>query len=180
MNHYETVYIVHPAIQEGRLNDIISKFHNKLSKLKGEVLYIENWGKKKLAYAIDKQKYGTYIMCQYSLDGQNVKEISQELELNPNILRYLISKVESSDIKEGSNTLEIESKNDDSKAQESKNDDSKAQESKNDDSKESSVKDDNTEEPSKEKNDEENSSLEDVVDENNNESISDDEVEKDA
>jgi small subunit ribosomal protein S6 len=170
MNHYETVYIVHPAIQEGRLNDIISKFHNKLSKLKGEVLYIENWGKKKLAYAIDKQKYGTYIMCQYSLDGQNVKEISQELELNPNILRYLISKVESSDIKEGSNTLEIESKNDDSKAQESKNDDSK----------ESSVKDDNTEEPSKEKNDEENSSLEDVVDENNNESISDDEVEKDA
>ena len=160
MNHYETVYIVHPAIQEGRLNDIISKFHNKLSKLKGEVLYIENWGKKKLAYAIDKQKYGTYIMCQYSLDGQNVKEISQELELNPNILRYLISKVESSDIKEGSNTLEIESKNDDSK--------------------ESSVKDDNTEEPSKEKNDEENSSLEDVVDENNNESISDDEVEKDA
>jgi len=180
MNHYETVYIVHPAIQEGRLNDIISKFHNKLSKLKGEVLYIENWGKKKLAYAIDKQKYGTYIMCQYSLDGQNVKEISQELELNPNILRYLISKVESSDIKEGSNTLEIESKNDDSKVQESKNDDSKVQESKNDDSKESSVKDDNTEEPSKEKNDEENSSLEDVVDENNNESISDDEIEKDA
>ena len=160
MNHYETVYIVHPAIQEGRLNDIISKFHNKLSKLKGEVLYIENWGKKKLAYAIDKQKYGTYIMCQYSLDGQNVKEISQELELNPNILRYLISKVESSDIKEGSNTLEIESKNDDSKK--------------------SSVKDDNTEEPSKQKNDEEKSSSEDVVDENNNESISDDEVEKDA
>ena len=160
MNHYETVYIVHPAIQEGRLNDIISKFHNKLSKLKGEVLYIENWGKKKLAYAIDKQKYGTYIMCQYSLDRQNVQEISQELELNPNILRYLISKVESSDIKEGSNTLEIESKNDDSKK--------------------SSVKDDNTEEPSKEKNDEEKSSSEDVVDENNNESISDDEVEKDA
>ena len=160
MNHYETVYIVHPAIQEGRLNDIISKFHNKLSKLKGEVLYIENWGKKKLAYAIDKQKYGTYIMCQYSLDRQNVQEISQELELNPNILRYLISKVESSDIKEGSNTLEIESKNDDSKK--------------------SSVKDDNTEEPSKQKNDEEKSSSEDVVDENNNESISDDEVEKDA
>ena len=160
MNHYETVYIVHPAIQEGRLNDIISKFSNKLSKLKGEVLYIENWGKKKLAYAIDKQKYGTYIMCQYSLDRQNVQEISQELELNPNILRYLISKVESSDIKEGSNTLEIESKNDDSKK--------------------SSVKDDNTEEPSKEKNDEEKSSSEDVVDENNNESISDDEVEKDA
>ena len=61
MNHYETVYVVHPAIQEGRLNDIVTKFHNKLSKLRGEVLYIENWGKKKLAYAIDKQKYGRLV-----------------------------------------------------------------------------------------------------------------------
>ena len=111
MNHYETVYIVHPAIQEGRLNDIISKFHNKLSKLKGEVLYIENWGKKKLAYAIDKQKYGTYIMCQYSLDGQNVKEISQELELNPNILRYLTNKIEKTDVLESKeeNVTEVKS-----------------------------------------------------------------------
>ena len=107
MNHYETVYVVHPAIQEGRLNDIVTKFHNKLSKLRGEVLYIENWGKKKLAYAIDKQKYGTYILCQYAIGGEYVKEVSQELELNPNILRYLITKIESSDVKEGSNQLEI-------------------------------------------------------------------------
>ena len=119
MNHYETVYIVHPAIQEGRLNDIVTKFHNKLSKLKGEVLYIENWGKKKLAYAIDKQKYGTYILCQYTIGGECVKEVSQELELNPNILRYLITKIESSDVKEGSNQLEIKEKNNSSKTKES-------------------------------------------------------------
>ena len=118
MNHYETVYVVHPAIQEGRLNDIVTKFHNKLSKLKGEVLYIENWGKKKLAYAIDKQKYGTYILCQYAIGGEYVKEVSQELELNPNILRYLITKIESSDVKEGSNELEIKEKNDSPKTEE--------------------------------------------------------------
>ena len=118
MNHYETVYVVHPAIQEGRLNDIVTKFHNKLSKLKGEVLYIENWGKKKLAYAIDKQKYGTYILCQYTIGGECVKEVSQELELNPNILRYLITKIESSDVKEGSNQLEIKEKNDPPKTEE--------------------------------------------------------------
>jgi len=110
MNHYETVYIIHPAIQEGRLNDIVTKFHNKLAKLKGEVFYIESWGKKKLAYAIDKQKYGTYILCQYAISGEYVKEVSQELELNPNILRYLITKIESSDIKEGSNQLELKEK----------------------------------------------------------------------
>ena len=120
MNHYETVYIIHPAIQEGRMNDIITKVHNKISKLKGEILYIENWGKKKLAYAIDKQKYGTYIMCQYTLDGQFVKEISEELELNSNILRYLISKIDSSDVKEGSNKLSMPEANDVSKSDVSK------------------------------------------------------------
>ena len=120
MNHYETVYVIHPAIQEGRLNDIVTKFHNKLTKLKGEVLYIENWGKKKLAYAIDKQKYGTYILCQYAIGGEYVKEVSQELELNPNILRYLITKIESSDVKEGSNQLEIKEKNDSPKTEEPK------------------------------------------------------------
>ena len=120
MNHYETVYVVHPAIQEGRLNDIVTKFHNKLVKLKGEVLYIENWWKKKLAYAIDKQKYGTYILCQYAIGGEYVKEVSQELELNPNILRYLITKIESSDVKEGSNQLEIKENNDSPKTEEPK------------------------------------------------------------
>jgi len=106
MYYYETVYIIHPALQEGRLNDIVTKIQNKLNKLKGEILYVDNWGKKKFTYPIDKQKYGTYILCQYSLDGQHIKDISQELELNPNILRYLITKIDKSDIKEGSTTLE--------------------------------------------------------------------------
>ena len=112
MNHYETVYIIHPAIQEGRLNDIVSKFKTKIESHKGEFFYVENWGKKKLSYPIDKQKYGTYIMCQYSLNGEIVKNISQDLELNPNILRYLVTKIEKEDIKEGANTLgHIEEKN---------------------------------------------------------------------
>ena len=107
MSYYEAVYIVHPALQEGRLHDIVDKFHNKLKEFKGKVLYINNWGKKKLAYPIDKQKYGTYVLCQYSLDGKSIKNISQELELNPNILRYLITKIDESKILEGPNKLVI-------------------------------------------------------------------------
>ena len=108
MNYYETVYIIHPALQEGRLHDIVNKFHNKLEGLKGKVLYVNNWGKKKLAYPIDKQKYGTYILCQYSLDNQSIKGLSQELELNPNILRYLITVIDESKILEGPDKLSLD------------------------------------------------------------------------
>jgi len=116
MNHYETVYIIHPAIQEGRLNDIVSKFKDKIESHKGKFLYVENWGKKKLSYPIDKQKYGTYVMCQYSIDGGFVKALSQDLELNPNILRYLVTKIEDDDIKEGANTLDKVEENNSSKS----------------------------------------------------------------
>ena len=96
MAYYETMYIVHPALEAGRLKDLIMGVEDSLKKMGGDSLAVELWGKRKLAYFIDKQKYGTYILCQYAMGGEYVKEVSQELELNPNILRYLITKIESS------------------------------------------------------------------------------------
>ena len=72
MNHYEIVYVVHPALQAGRLDDIIEAVSKKVKNLNGKQLYSEIWGKKKLAYAIDKQKYGTYILIQFSIDNVRV------------------------------------------------------------------------------------------------------------
>jgi len=100
MNFYETMYIVHPALQAGRLDDIVDNINTKIDGLKGKRLYIDNWGKKKLSYAIDKQKYGTYILVQFEMGGNNVYELSNEFEHNGNILRYLINRIEKTDILE--------------------------------------------------------------------------------
>ena len=95
MGFYETTYILHPALQEGRLNDIVKTIQKKAESLGVEILYFDNWGRKKLAYLIDKEKYGTYIFFQYKLsDLSHLKELSSELEHNPNILRYLNIKIE--------------------------------------------------------------------------------------
>ena len=124
MNNYEIVYIIHPALQEGRLNDIKNKIHDKIVSFKGKVLYDDNWGKKKLAYAIDKQKYGTYLFCQFLLEGKDVKEINIDCELNSNILRHLITRIESCDIlnekdkKESKKELLDKKKNDDNSSKE--------------------------------------------------------------
>ena len=107
MNNYEIVYIIHPALQEGRLVDIKSKIHEKLTSLKGKVLYDDNWGKKKLAYAIDKQKYGTYLFCQFLLDGKNIQEINTDCELNSNILRHLITRIDSSQVLDDKDKKEL-------------------------------------------------------------------------
>ena len=99
MGIYETTYILHPALQEGRLNDIVNTIEKKAESLGAEILFSDNWGRKKLAYYIDKEKYGTYIFFQYRLsDLNNLKELSGEFEHNPNVLRYLNVKIEEQDI----------------------------------------------------------------------------------
>ena len=113
MNNYEIVYIIHPALQEGRLSDIKNKIHDKIASFKGKVLYDDNWGKKKLAYAIDKQKYGTYLFCQFLLEGKDVKEINTDCELNSNILRHLITRIESCDILDEKDKKESKKKSSD-------------------------------------------------------------------
>ena len=100
MNFYETMYLIHPALQSGRLDDIVNTVNIKIKSLKGEKLYFENWGKKKLSYAIDKQKYGTYILMQFSMSGEGIKELMDEFEHNSNVLRYLINRIEKEDILE--------------------------------------------------------------------------------
>ena len=177
MNYYETVYIIHPALQEGRLKDIVNKFHKKLEDDKGKVLYVTNWGKKKLAYPIDKQKYGTYILCQYSIDGDKLKTISQELELNPNVLRYLVTKIDQTKVLEGSNELTVES--DTKKTTQQEKESSLNSEKKNKSTDQEIAKDENSLDSNKEADDENLSDSEEKLDDksalNNKEEILSDE-----
>ena len=99
MGFYETTYILHSALQEGRLNDIISAIENKVKSLGAEILYSDNWGRKKLAYLINKEKYGTYIFFQFKIkNSDKLTELSDEFEHNPNILRYLNIKIDEQDV----------------------------------------------------------------------------------
>ena len=128
MGFYETTYILHSALQEGRLNDIVSAIENKIKSLGAEILYSDNWGRKKLAYLINKEKYGTYIFLQFKLkDSNKLTELSSEFEHNPNILRYLNIKIdeecvieskheENDDKKIADNTDRIKQKTSDNKS----------------------------------------------------------------
>jgi len=122
MNFYETMYVIHPALQAGRLEDMVNTVNSKVESLKGKKLYFENWGKKKLSYAIDKQKYGTYVLVQFSMNGEGIKELMDEFEHNSNVLRYLINRIEKEDILEQKEEIsnveensEIEKKSNDEK-----------------------------------------------------------------
>ena len=94
MNYYETLYIIHPALEAGRLKDIIMTVEDSLKKMDAAPLSVELWGKRKLAYFIDKQKYGTYVLVQYNGGGKCTRDFAVELEHNPNILAHLTTNID--------------------------------------------------------------------------------------
>ncbi len=59
----------------------------------GEVVRVENWGKRRLAHDIKKQREGTYAVLEVSAEPSVVKEFERQLRLNENVLRFLSTRV---------------------------------------------------------------------------------------
>jgi len=108
MNYYETLYIVHSALEAGRLKDIVLTVEGFLKDNDGEVVATEIWGKKKLGYFIDKQKYGTYILLQFKSDGTKNNNFNIEMEHNPSILAYMTVRIEEDGIREQTEDLDTQ------------------------------------------------------------------------
>ena len=108
MNYYETLYIVHPALESGRLKDIILSLEESLKNVGGKTLSVDLWGKKRLAYLIDKQKYGTYVQLQFSGEGKCISSFGTELGHNPNILSYLTTLIKEDDLVEQKTDLDTQ------------------------------------------------------------------------
>ena len=107
MKFYEATYIVHSALQEGRLNDIIESVNSSVKTAGGEILYSDNWGRKKLSYMIEKQKYGTYVFFQFKMsDASKIQSLNIEFDHNPNILRALVVNIDETDIFVKNNEVE--------------------------------------------------------------------------
>ena len=85
MAYYETMYIVHPALEAGRLKDLIVSVESTVKDFGGTTHTIEAWGKKKLAYPINKEKYGMYVLFQFESDGTKNKELNTTLDHNTNV-----------------------------------------------------------------------------------------------
>ncbi|TET93099.1 MAG: 30S ribosomal protein S6 [Desulfobacteraceae bacterium] len=94
MNHYETIYIVNPTLDDDSLREAITKFSDLIKKLKGYIVKINEWGKKKLAYEIKKFDKGYYVVLNFYGLPKIVTELERNLKLDDRILKYLTVKID--------------------------------------------------------------------------------------
>ena len=75
MNQYETVFILTPVLSDVQMKETVEKFKGILAANGAEVINEENWGLKKLAYAIDKKSTGFYQLLEFKADPTVVEKL---------------------------------------------------------------------------------------------------------
>ena len=93
MGSYELVYIVRPDMEEEEREEVISKVGQWVTDVGGEVTKVEHWGKRRLAYHIERLREGYYVLSHIQLEPQTVKEVERNLGLAEEIIRYLIVRI---------------------------------------------------------------------------------------
>ncbi len=93
MTLYETLFIIHPE-KGPRVKEFVEKFKKVVEGQEGVVSQVDEWGLRDLAYRIEKQGKGIYILMRYQSTGRAVEELERNLKLTDGILRYLTVRAE--------------------------------------------------------------------------------------
>ena len=90
MRYYETIYIVDPNLENTILEKTMTEIGQELEKTKAKIINHRDWGKKRLAYQVDNQKYGSFILLQYEIkELSKMNDFDSWLKLNSLVLRHM-------------------------------------------------------------------------------------------
>jgi small subunit ribosomal protein S6 len=94
LRYYEMLFIVHPNYEQDRLDEVITAVEKEITAKGGKILKTDNWGKRKLAYLINKQRYGTYVLMYFEADPLVISDLYEWMEINAQVLHQLVIRLE--------------------------------------------------------------------------------------
>lgn len=87
--NYETVFILTPVLSDTQMKDTVDKFVNLLKDEGANIINVENWGLKKLAYPIEKKTTGFYVLVEFTADPTLIKKLEIEYRRDEKVMRFL-------------------------------------------------------------------------------------------
>jgi small subunit ribosomal protein S6 len=93
MRKYETIFVLKPSLEEAKKNELIEKFTGIIAS-QGEVTEVNEWGLKKLAYEIEKQKEGYYVLVNFNAPSDLPKELERNFRISDDVIRYIVVNLE--------------------------------------------------------------------------------------
>ena len=93
MRHYEIVFIVHPD-QSEQVPAMIERYRGTVTSRQGKIHRLEDWGRRQLAYPIEKVHKAHYVLMNIESDQETVDELDHAFKFNDAVLRHLVMKME--------------------------------------------------------------------------------------
>ena len=94
MNAYEILLILKPELEEEAYLGTVEKFTNLIANNQGEIVSVDKWGKRRLAYEIDDRREGFYTLVNFKGLAATAQELDRVLKITDEVLRYLITRKE--------------------------------------------------------------------------------------
>lgn len=91
---YETIFILRPDTNQEGITQVNTRVRTVIETMGGKAVKLDNWGKRKLAYEINKQLKGIYMYWQYLANTGVVEEIERNLRMLDSVIRYYTVKVD--------------------------------------------------------------------------------------
>ena len=89
MRNYETIFILKPSLEEEDRNAVIAKFKGIIEN-GGEVVSVDEWGMRKLAYEIQKLKDGYYVLITFKSGSDVVDELERNYKISDDVMRFIV------------------------------------------------------------------------------------------
>lgn len=92
-NFYEKVVILLPTLTEEELQEAVNKISSLIVENGGEVLKVDNWGKKKLAYKLNRQTMGYYVLFLFKAPASSIKKMEEFYKVYDPVFKFMIFKL---------------------------------------------------------------------------------------
>ncbi len=93
MNFYENLVIFEPSLDDKAVDESVERIKGLIVKKGGEILKTENWGQKKLAYVLKKQKKGIYVLLIFKALPNTIAELEKFYKVFDPLLKFLVIKL---------------------------------------------------------------------------------------
>ena len=91
---YEELFIIKPDVPDEEADQFVEQLQSQLTSAGATVDKVDKWGKRRLAYKIDKYREGAYVLFQFTCGPELVREFERRLRVSDQVLKYLTVRID--------------------------------------------------------------------------------------
>ncbi len=94
LRHYETMLLLHPELNSEQREELIQKYSQIITDDGGQIVFVDPWPLKKLAYRVQKLTQGYYVVMEYGAPGSTIQELTRLFRLDEGVMKFMTTKLD--------------------------------------------------------------------------------------